>query len=172
MVGEDGRVTTVEPEGARVRVRDATAGDAAAITAVAATRGALPQDHRARVGAWVGDRSRHVVVAEVDGDVVGWAMLARWTGHDDAPEGWFVSALTVLPERRGCGTGGRLLADVVRRGAGSPVHSVVNATNVASLAVHRRRGFTEVGRAARYAGIEFDGGTGVLLRHPGGQEQG
>jgi phosphinothricin acetyltransferase len=39
----------------------------------------------------------------------------------------------------------------------------VNARNAPSLALHARHGFREAGRAATYAGIEFDGGTGVLL---------
>lgn len=89
-------------------------------------------------------------------------MLARWSGYDDAPDGTYVSALTVHPARWRTGTGSRLLAGLLDRADGD-VRSVVNARNAPSLALHARHGFREAGRAATYAGIEFDGGTGVLL---------
>ncbi|MBD7949872.1 hypothetical protein [Oerskovia rustica] len=41
---------------------------------------------------------------------------------------------------------------------------VVNATNVASLALHEGAGFREVARAASFHTIRFTGGSGVLLR--------
>lgn len=156
-----------------VTVRPARSDDAAGVRAVAATRGPLPDDFVDRASAWITDSARRVVVAERDGAVVGWAMLARWAGHDDAPDGWYVSALTVVPGRRRRGIGDRLLTDVLTwaDARGAAVHSVVNAGNDASLALHRAHGFAEVGRAATYAGIEFDGGTGVLLRRSGARGQ-
>ncbi len=44
------------------------------------------------------------------------------------------------------------------------LRSVVNAGNLPSIELHRRRGFREVARGATFAGIAFEGGTGVLLR--------
>ena len=145
-----------------VRVRRATAADVAGLASVAATRGSLPGGFAGRAAAWVTDPGRTVLVADRAGVVVGWAMLARWSGYDDAPDGTYVSALTVHPARWRTGTGSRLLAALLDRARGD-VRSVVNARNTPSLALHERHGFREAGRAATYAGIEFDGGTGVLL---------
>ncbi|WHP16111.1 GNAT family N-acetyltransferase [Cellulomonas sp. ES6] len=145
-----------------VAVRAARAADARGIALVAATRGPLPDGFAARVVGWSADPTRHLLLAEREGAVVGWAMLARWDGHDDVPDGLYVSALTVHPDRRRTGAGTRLLAALLERADGD-VRSVVNARNTPSLALHARHGFTEAGRAATYAGIEFEGGTGVLL---------
>lgn len=144
------------------RVRPARTADVPGVVAVAATRGALPGGFADRVAAWAADPGRTVLVADRGGLVVGWAMLARWSGYDDAPDGAYVSALTVHPARWRTGTGSRLLAGLLDRADGD-VRSVVNARNAPSLALHARHGFREAGRAATYAGIEFDGGTGVLL---------
>lgn len=46
---------------------------------------------------------------------------------------------------------------------GQTLRSVVNATNRASLALHRTVGFRRVKCVSRYAGITFEGGKGVLL---------
>ncbi|MBD3781141.1 MAG: GNAT family N-acetyltransferase [Micrococcales bacterium] len=145
-----------------VAVRVARAADAGGIALVAATRGPLPDGFAARVAGWSADPARHLLVAEREGAVVGWAMLARWDGHDDVPDGLYVSALTVHPDRRRTGAGTRRLAALLEHADGD-VRSVVNARNTPSLALHARHGFTEAGRAATYAGIEFEGGTGVLL---------
>jgi phosphinothricin acetyltransferase len=148
-----------------VTVRAARPADVDGIAAVAATRGQLADGFRTRVAGWTQDPGRTVLVAERDGAVAGWAVLAPWSGHDDVPDGWYVSALTVHPDRRRTGAGTRLLAGLLARAdaEGSPARSVVNARNVPSLALHARHGFRESGRAATYAGISFDGGTGVLL---------
>lgn len=155
-----------------VVVRPARAEDADGVTAVAATRGPLPDGFAARVAAWAQDPARTVLVAERDGIVAGWAMLARWSGHADVPDGRYVSALTVHPDRRRTGAGTRLLAGLLARAdeEGAAVRSVVNACNAPSIALHERHGFREAGRAATYAGITFDGGTGVLLHRAGRRE--
>jgi hypothetical protein len=38
--------------------------------------------------------------------------------------------------------------------------------NPASIDLHQELGFTEIERAAPFAGTKFSGGEGVLLRHP------
>lgn len=43
---------------------------------------------------------------------------------------------------------------------------VVNATNLASIALHRRCGFLEIARAASFHTVGFNGGVGLLLRAP------
>jgi phosphinothricin acetyltransferase len=145
-----------------VGVRAARAEDAAGIVAVAATREPLPEDFGDRVRRWTEDRGRRVLVAERAGAVVAWAMLARWHGYDDVPDGRYVSALTVHPGSWRRGIGSTLLSDLLSA-SGGEVRSVVNARNRPSLALHARHGFREVRRAGTFAGIEFEGGTGVLL---------
>jgi phosphinothricin acetyltransferase len=146
-------------------VRPATPQDVPGIVAVAATRGAQPADLADRLTTWASDPARVLLVAaDPAGVVVGWTMLARWQGHADAPDGWYVSGLTVDPSRRRTGLGSRLLGALLHAApAGGPVRSVINAGNGASIALHERHGFREVARGATFAGITFTGGTGVLL---------
>ncbi|WP_282948292.1 GNAT family N-acetyltransferase [Cellulomonas endometrii] len=152
-----------------VRVRAARPSDVAGIVAVAATRGRPSDDVEDRVAGWVRDHGRLVLVAEREEEVAGWAMLAAWAGFDDAPDGRYVSALTVDPGSRRRGIGSTLLAEL-RASTGDDVHSVVNARNRPSLALHARHGFRELRRGRTFAGVDFDGGTGVLLRAPGAEE--
>ncbi len=150
----------------RVLVRDAVPADVPGIVDIAATRSALRTGFPGLVGGWVVDGARRVLVAEADRTVVGWAMVDRWSGHDDAPDGWYVSALTVHPGRRRCGIGDRLLAGLVTWtwAQAAVLRSVVNAGNLPSVELHRRRGFHEVARGVTFAGITFECGAGVLLR--------
>jgi L-amino acid N-acyltransferase YncA len=149
-----------------VTIRVATRADAAAVTTVAGCRGPLPVGLARQVAVWADDPARRLVVGELDGVVVGWGMVAPWTDHDDAPHGHYVSALTVLPEARRRGVADRMLSDLCTWTweRDDQLFSVVNARNAASLAVHVRHGFAEVGRGPAYAGIMFEGGEGVLLR--------
>ncbi|GAA4622859.1 GNAT family N-acetyltransferase [Cellulomonas oligotrophica] len=146
-------------------VRVAAPDDVDAVVSVAATRGERAPGFRDQVAAWAQDPARHVLVADRRGEVVGWAMLARWVDPTDVPDGWYVSALTVHPAWRRRHAGDRLLRALLTcdLAADGPVRSVVNAGNGPSLALHRRHGFVEVRRAATLAGITFVGGTGVLL---------
>jgi phosphinothricin acetyltransferase len=77
----------------------------------------------------------------------------------------------VDPAWRRCGTGARMLADLLTWGGRAAVSSVVNARNAPSLALHAAHGFREVRRAPTFARIGFDGGTGVLLRRDGREDQ-
>jgi ribosomal protein S18 acetylase RimI-like enzyme len=108
------------------------------------------------------------LVAVRDDDVVGHARAGRRApdrADDAAPAGWYVTGLVVDPAHRRGGVARRLLADLLaHRPEGEPVWSFVNARNAASLALHRRAGFSEVLRAPRLLGQTFGGGEGVLLR--------
>ena len=148
-----------------LEVRPARADDGAAVAEVAATRGAPGLDVRAGLPTWVADPDRLVVVAEADGAVVGWAMVAPWT-RPGAEAGPHVSALTVHPAHRRRGAGDRMLAALTQWtwDRADVLWSVVNARNEASLALHRRHGFVRVRAVGEYAGVTFDGGRGVLLR--------
>lgn len=153
-------------EDGAVVVRHAGPDDAAAIVAVDATRQPRPAWHLDRVTTELArDDAFHVVA--YDGDqVVGASAVTIWPAPADAPAGWYVSGITVVPGWRRRRIGDRMLAlelaDVDR--LHEPTWSVVNARNGASLDLHARHGFVEVTRAATFAGITFSGGTGVLLR--------
>lgn len=77
-----------------------------------------------------------------------------------------VPALTVHPDWRRCGVGTALtevrMAWICERA--DCAWYVVNARNAASVDLHRRWGFREVARAARFHTIDFTGGDGILLR--------
>lgn len=66
-------------------VQPALAAHTDGITRVAATRGSLPVGFGSHVEQWVGDPERLVLSATMESDVAGWAMIARWSDHDDVP---------------------------------------------------------------------------------------
>ena len=151
---------------ARVVIREAETSDAPAIVRVDATRGPLRPGHSARVLAQINDPATYVVVAVVDGTVVGRTMTMTWSGRADAPDGYYVAGVTVDPDFRRRGIGDRLIAALLtwiwRRT--DRAWSVINARNGASLALHCGRGFAQVATGPTFAGISFTGGSGVLLR--------
>lgn len=153
-------------EDSAVVVRHAGPDDAAAIVAVDATRQPRAASHLDWVSAQLARADAFHVVAHCGETVVGATAVKVWPAPSDAPAGWYVSGITVVPGWRRRRIGDRMLAlelaDVDR--LGEPTWSLVNARNGASLDLHARHGFAEVARAATFAGITFSGGTGVLLR--------
>lgn len=156
-------------------VRPAGPRDVAGIARVARTRGATQVGLEGRLTAWLRSDLHVVVAACRDDEVVGWASARVLGGHDDAPDGWYVSSLTVDPAWRRRGAGDRLLAAVVTAvteatacSSDGPavLRSIVNATNRPSLDLHARHGFVEEARGGSFAGITFTGGLGVLLVRP------
>jgi phosphinothricin acetyltransferase len=139
-----------------VTIRDATGADADAICAIhnqgiadrIATLDAplrAPADTRT----WLTERGpRHpVIVAELDGAVVGWASLNRFNPR---PSYDFVADFSVYIERgwRGKGIGGRLLDRLVELARAHGYHKMVLAAlalNRAGIALYTRSGFTRVG---------------------------
>jgi GNAT superfamily N-acetyltransferase len=109
---------------------------------------------------------RLVVVAEADGELVGWAATKYWPAHDGAaPPGHYLMGITVAPEHRRLGVGQALIGARIQwiRHRADNVTFFVNATNTASLAAHRRWSFQEISRGNEFRGVQFDGGVGLLF---------
>jgi len=139
-----------------VTLRDAEPADAAAVAVVynqgiedrlatleTETRSA---EERRR---WLAARGpRHpVLVAEVDGKVVGWGSL---NAFNPRPAYDHVADFSVYVERewRGRGVGHRLLEALIARAGELGYHKLVLAAfpfNAAGVALYRRLGFAEVG---------------------------
>ncbi|MBN6767166.1 MULTISPECIES: GNAT family N-acetyltransferase [Micrococcus] len=139
-----------------------------------ATRGGTPSDH-VRAADWLLDQAPVLVVAEIalpEGpEVVGWSGATQTPLHPGGPAQWLAAGLTVDPAARHRAIGRRLLQaviDAVGSLHGDTLRSVVNARNAPSLALHHSLGFTTLETGPCLAGIEFDGGVGVLLTRPTG----
>jgi len=161
---------------AAVSLRPATRGDVSEILRIEVAAGRAP----AAVGSAEGyrraiaDPQRCVLVAETTETaetgravVVGWAKTHLHVEVvDPAPPGHYLAGITVDPRwrRRGIGaalTDARLQWIAARA---DEAFYIVNAHNLASIALHERGGFEEVLRAPRLLGVEFTGGVGLLMR--------
>jgi L-amino acid N-acyltransferase YncA len=138
-------------------IRTATSADAAAISriynqAVLNTTATFDTEQesveaRERWLAAHADPRHPVIVAEVDGDVVGWASLSMWS--DRCAYAASVESSAYVDEAwAGKRIGTRLSEAVLEAGRSAGVHAVlarICTENVASLAMAKRLGFTEVG---------------------------
>jgi phosphinothricin acetyltransferase len=103
------------------------------------------------------DERHPVTVAEVDGRIVGWGALS---GFRD-PHGYrytVENSVYVSPEAHGRGIGGAILEDLVRRArelGHRCIVAVISADQAASLSLHAKFGFVEMGRL-REVGNKFD----------------
>ncbi|GHE39949.1 ribosomal-protein-alanine acetyltransferase [Streptosporangium violaceochromogenes] len=101
-------------------------------------------------------RTRHYVVALLDGEIVGYAGLSAAGDQAD------VQTIAVLSGRRRAGVGGamltELLAEAVRRGARA-VFLEVRADNPEARAVYDRFGFEPIGVRRHY----YDDGTDAIM---------
>jgi len=101
--------------------------------------------------------------------VVGWAQTShRTVVTDPAPAGHYLAGVTVDPRLRRRGVATALTRARLEWVAGRAMEAffVVNARNLASIALHRPWRFAEVARGPRLAGVTFEGGVGLLLRAP------
>ena len=136
-----------------VRVRDAGEGDIPHIAAiydheVASTTTTLDTEPMSREerATWFSrrDRARHpVVVAEIDGRVVGYGELKPWSPRKGYARTAEVSVFVAV-EARGAGAGRALLGELIARGrtAGFGVLlSRIGGESAASIALHGALGF-------------------------------
>lgn len=141
-----------------VQIRDAVTADLETITeihnhAVVHTTAiwnedAVDVDDRA---AWLADRTAQgypVIVAVDDTGVVGYASYAQWRPHSGYRR-TVEHSVYVRGDQRGRGIGKTLMADLVVRARAAGIHVMIGGIesgNVASIVLHQRLGFAEVGR--------------------------
>jgi ribosomal protein S18 acetylase RimI-like enzyme len=147
--------------------RAAVTADVDALATVMAARGGSVEERADQARKMIAELAV-LLIAEKDGYAVGWCGAQKVPIHPKADPEWLIAGLTVIPDARRQGIASRLLSEVLRdasgRAPGESVFSVINARNLASIDLHLKLGFVEVGRSASYAGIEFTGGEGVLVR--------
>jgi len=117
-------------------------------------------------GVWLAshDQMHPVLVAELDGVVIGWASLSEWSSRA-AYDGTAEISLYIKDEFRGKGFGRRLLEDIMREGGRAGLHTVlarITTGNAVSIHLHESVGFEHVG-VMREVGRKFDRMLDVLL---------
>lgn len=152
-------------------VRPAVHDDLVFTAALAALReGGDRADWGAQHQRRFGDPRQKLLVAELDGEIVGFGWLSWLTpvesGGRNAPDGWYLSGVVVAPAFRRRGLGRRLTqarVDWALRQQGV-VHYVVAGSNLASRALHASLGFSEVTTDFTLPGTVFGNDDGILCR--------
>jgi ribosomal protein S18 acetylase RimI-like enzyme len=151
-------------------VRSITGSDVNDVGRIHAARAGIETARaEAVVRGWLEDAGRLVMVAEHDGQVHGYgsATLLEGAAQDGTdPTGWYLTGVVVAPSSRRHGLGTQLTSarlEALARVADTAWY-FVNAKNQASIDLHAKLGFIEHARAERIAGVDFDGGEGILFR--------
>jgi phosphinothricin acetyltransferase len=117
----------------------------------------IPPVDVARRREWLGEFAttgpHRLLVARRGDEVLGFAASQRYREHPAFRETVEVS-VSLAPAARGRGVGSALYGELFERLAGEPVHVALAAIalpNDASVALHRKFGFTEVGTFREYA---------------------
>ncbi|WP_245306473.1 GNAT family N-acetyltransferase [Acidipropionibacterium timonense] len=155
-------------------IRDMRAEDIPAMTALYNSAAVRTTSSYALVEATVDQRTawwtdlvaqgRPVLVAEIDGEPVGYACHHQFRdlpGYDPTAE----TSIWLCDEVRGQGVGTALMAELTARARAAAIHcfvAVIDADNEASLRFHARLGFREVGRIPQ-AARKFDSWREVVL---------
>jgi L-amino acid N-acyltransferase YncA len=88
-----------------------------------------------------------ILVAELNGVIVGWASLSKWSdrcAYSDTAE----ISLYVREEYQGKGIGRQLIEAIIEEGKKTGLHTIIariTAGNESSLHLHRSVGFTHIG---------------------------
>ena len=157
----------------RLVIRPAAMSDAEAIGeiynwAVAETTASFDTEPRSPQAQrdWLADRGpRHpVLAAELDGRVVGWASLGRWSdrrAYDLTAE----ESVYVHPHFQHRGIGRRLLAAIVAAGRQAGLRTLIariTSDNPVSVRLHEAAGFEHIG-VMRQCGRKFDRWLDVVM---------
>ncbi len=109
-----------------------------------------------------------LLIAEDGGSFLGFGKCGHISGRGNAPEGWYLTGIVVMPDRRRRGVGRELtrarLEWIAHRAPGA--YYFASAQNRVSLALHEPFGFREVKRDLEIPGVTFTGGVGILFRAP------
>lgn len=148
-------------------VRDARAGDEAALATLAAQLGypTSAETVAARIVKYFGNPQERVIVAELDGAVIAWTSAAL-VDHFYTPRCVEISGLVVDSDLRGRGVGAALLGEVKRWAAELGAATVRLRANVVRVEAHRfyeRRGFARVKQQ-----IVFEAAAGSTAAAPAG----
>jgi GNAT superfamily N-acetyltransferase len=84
----------------------------------------------------------------VFGRRLGLAARSQWRAarlHPEAESHWYLHYLGVVPERQGCGLGGRLIAPVLRRCDRESIPAFLEASTERNGALYERHGFAVSG---------------------------
>ncbi|WP_017204708.1 MULTISPECIES: GNAT family N-acetyltransferase [Microbacterium] len=141
-----------------VHLRDAESADLDTITeihnhAVVHTTAIWNEDavDRADRAAWLADRTARgypVIVAADETGVVGYASYAQWRPHSGYRH-TVEHSVYVRGDQRGRGIGTTLMTALIERARADGMHVMIGGIesgNTASIALHERLGFREVGR--------------------------
>lgn len=141
-----------------VQIRDADDSDLPAITeihnhTVVHTTAIWNEDavDVADRAAWLADRTARgypVIVAVDDSGLVGYASYAQWRPHSGYKH-TVEHSVYVRGDQRGRGIGKTLMAELIERARAAGIHVMIGGIesgNVASIVLHERLGFAEVGR--------------------------
>ena len=141
-----------------VHLRDAESADLDTITeihnhAVVHTTAIWNEDavDRADRAAWLADRTARgypVIVAADETGVVGYASYAQWRPHSGYRH-TVEHSVYVRGDQRGRGIGKMLMTALIERARADGMHVTIGGIesgNAASIALHERLGFREVGR--------------------------
>jgi phosphinothricin acetyltransferase len=114
---------------------------------------------------WLEDRGPFLVAADDDGTVLGFARVSAYSTRE-AYAGVGEHTVYVAPQARGRSVGLTLLDALARAATQAGYHKLTSrvfATNAASLALHRKAGFREVGVQRRHAQLEGEWKDTVLV---------
>lgn len=139
------------------KIRDAAADDLEAINEIynecvlntTATFHDQPVTSAQRLAWWRELRGKYaVLVAESNGEILGWANLGPYQGRC-AYRFTLESSVYLRPDARGRGLGTAIMTALLSRAAATDCHSVlavISAESTDSLRLHERVGFREVAR--------------------------
>lgn len=150
-------------------LRDAAPSDLDALSAIELTAVTRTRDDWATmIEKAQTDEDRLLLVADADGELAGFAQAHFLPQHaaDQAPAGYYLTGVTVLPAFRRGGLGRTFTAarlDWIRGRAAAAWYFAASA-NAVSIHLHDQFGFEEVRRAPRIQGVSFESGEGVLFR--------